>query len=128
MVPDLYIENPLAVYDTEKKQLIGIFSSLRNTAKYLHGHNYALKENIMRSALRRKSKFKVSTVSCMVTLRIANKIQLEKLQDNHYVLNDGYPRIPEGISFKEFDSGRLKMKEEMIDNNNKRKNATTSKT
>jgi len=110
MENNLYSEEPISLYNTDKKELIGIFTSFRSVAKYMFDHGYCHKEGALRLSLNRKAKILCDKLKCTITLRYANATQKEQLEGKLYYIADDYPKpIISGTITQEFSSSRLVM-------------------
>lgn len=107
---NLLLDDPVALYNVDKKELIGVFINVRAASKYIHDHDYCIKEKTLRLSMLRKAKFESKKLGCTVTLRIANTKQKEFISKEPYIIFPGYPKLSAGLSIaKEFDSSKLSM-------------------
>ena len=120
MVNNLCYEEYISLYNTDKKELIGVFTSYRGLAKYLFDHEYCTKENALRLSLTRKAKVFCDKLKCMVTFRYATCSQRCLLEDKLYFISSEYPKpLIESTITQEFSSSRLVMATDMIIKNKK---------
>lgn len=84
---------PIAIYNSIKKELIGIFSNVGLAAKYLNpADNRAIEPLIRAAALRNGSVLK-SKLKYKIAVRFANEIQRAELSNQDVVIKDGYPEF-----------------------------------
>jgi hypothetical protein len=82
----------IALYDSSKKALIGVFSSQTMAAKYLF-KTIGNSEGSGKIAyhLHKKSLIVKNDLNLKVAVRIPNKDQMEFLNENIYYISPGYP-------------------------------------
>ena len=100
-----YIRNdtPIAAYNADKQELIGIFFNGGYVRRYFYQHNPTLKlTKDIPSFVTRKVKLKDTSFNFFVALRFANKEQIEMLGSKDYVILNGYP-IPISSTMKGFE-------------------------
>jgi hypothetical protein len=80
---------PIALYDVNKKKLVGIFVSKTICCKYVFAglHNIN-KLTILSNSIRQKSRFK--NEGFLYTVRTANEQQCLILGDKEYIILNGY--------------------------------------
>ena len=106
----------LSIYNSEKRELIAIFSDLVLLSKYL-SYNKTTKErirNVIYQAWRKKSCIGKSTtcLNIKLAIRTANKDQLLLLDNNPYILLVDYiPQIPFNMLIT-YDASRIELYEE----------------
>ena len=109
------IPEPVAVYDTGMKRLIGVFKTQSLGGEYLFGKAKKMRINIV---LRSKSKNRTNLLGICIIVRNANKEQLLLLGDKEYLLMPEYFDRKEAASlersgrksFGGYDTPRLKTK------------------
>ncbi len=95
---------PVAVYNSDKKELVGIFATQVLVGKYLFecGENYKSKK--VNGALRYKSKLSNTIFDFKVSLRYANESQVSLLSEMDFVMMDGYPSPSRTTTLGFFDT------------------------
>jgi len=83
---------PVALYNTEKKELIAIFKYKIHVARYIFKKYDCYKAQRIESTMRCLGCISKGTIfDFKVTLRYANDKQIEMLGDNNYIILQGYP-------------------------------------
>jgi hypothetical protein len=84
---------PIVIYNTEKKEVIGVFSIPIKAIKYLFEDAVITEKNksIFNYALKSKIKINETRFSFPVAARYANSVQAEMLGDKDFFILDGYP-------------------------------------
>lgn len=78
---------PIAVYNCDKKNVIGLFNSFTLAARYLF--NDPIKARNLNSGLRLKCR--VTTPIAKVAVRACNEEQRKELGDNDFIILNDYP-------------------------------------
>lgn len=101
-ITDTYI--PCAIYNVNKKELVGIFYSQKLAAKFIYAHKLMHDGNRVAYSIQNKSVIspKNSVLDYSVTVRNANPAQREELGIEKYVLRDGYIAPPGFIGSSTF--------------------------
>lgn len=86
---------PIAAYNADKQELIGIFDCVPTTRKYLYKHdvNLRIKKNIL-NKLNFKTKLKDTFLGFPIAIRYANESQIEILGGKSYIILNDYPTPP----------------------------------
>lgn len=84
---------PIAIYNCDKKELIGLFSNVGLVAKYLNPIDNRSTEAciwaaVLRNGSMRKSKFKFK-----IAVRFANETQRAELSNQDVIIKKGYPEF-----------------------------------
>ena len=83
----------VSLYDTEKKQLIGVFKSIEISAKYLFTTYNDKKSARLSHSLSRKHKLLEGTIfDFPVAIRVANQTQIELLSNKGCYIVEEYPQ------------------------------------
>ena len=113
-------ERPIAIYNCEKKELIGLFSKCSLVGRYLFEPNIANRTMKVIDRLRRKSSVKkCSLFTFPVAVRYCNESQAHLLGESDYVILSSYPE-PVFSQIKGFDSTRESYYKEFIIKNDRR--------
>lgn len=93
---------PIAAYNCDKQELIGVFESIPSARRYLYKHdvNLKLKKSLV-NKIQFKSKLKDTFLGFPVAIRYANEAQITILNGKEYIILNGYP-IPAAYSMKCF--------------------------
>lgn len=89
----MQLDSPIALYNTEKKELIGVFKEFTVLAKYLFPH-YKDYDSIRRkiaNSLTNQKRFKCSIFEFEVTCRYAKKQYTDELGEHDFFVIEGYP-------------------------------------
>lgn len=93
------LERPVVLYNCEKKEPMGIFTSHKVLSRYLFGKdtNYYSQKNILRT-IHNKRKIKSSKrFPFHMTLRFATEKYIEILGDNPYYTFKDYPTVDKSL-------------------------------
>jgi hypothetical protein len=82
---------PVALYNADKKELIGVFSSAKVADMYLYVTAKGGRGGVVSSYLAQKKRIKNSIFGFPVAVRYANEAQLIVLSGQDSVVMDGYP-------------------------------------
>lgn len=123
-------DRPIVVYDTIKKQPIGIFSTHNLAIRYLYpNQDSGRKASSISHALKDKNKLSKTIFDFKVCIRYANEEQTEILNNNKYKILNNYPEPPENemLGFHTtkgilYTMGNEKHKRRTLEECNKRKN------
>lgn len=92
--PDYIInDRPIAIYDTQNKQLIGVFSTLMYVVKYLRPESPQQAYSTFMDALLRGGCVRKTIFNFRVALRFANEAQVEQLNGCEVIIAPNYPPI-----------------------------------
>lgn len=83
-------QTAIAVYNSDRKELVGIFCSGVLCAKYLFKQTSTRFKTKIWNGLRDKNKIKETVFDFNVVLRRANESQISELSDFCYIIRDGY--------------------------------------
>ena len=82
---------PIAIYNCEKKELVGVFSELMYLAKYLYPIDPKRSYSNAYIALMKKTRIYKTALGFPVSVRFANDEQIELLVDQAAFIVDSYP-------------------------------------
>jgi hypothetical protein len=83
----------ISLYDTEKKQLLGVFKSIELSARYLFTNHSERHTSRMHHALSRKHKISHETIfDFPVAIRISNQAQKDLLGNKSCHIIQEYPQ------------------------------------
>jgi hypothetical protein len=84
---------PIALYNTEKKELIAIFKYKILAARYIFEKYDCYKAQRVEESIKNLGCINKGTIfDFKVTFRYANSKQIEMLGDSDYFITDGYPK------------------------------------
>lgn len=89
---------PLSVYNSEKKELIGIFASMILVRKYFYPLGQRKESSKIRQSLMSRSRVYCEFLNISIAVRHANDNQKKVLGDKPYIIMDGYPPPTSRIS------------------------------
>jgi len=92
------MDKPIAIYNSDKKELIGLFAELMLVAKYLRPTDVSKMYSNLSDALYRKGAVRKTIFSFRIAIRFANDNQINLLGDKKVFIMNNYP---------EFDSNKL---------------------
>ena len=85
-----------AIYNADKQELIGIFSTMAIASKYLFGFKKSGK--FLTDRVKLKIKIKNSLLGCNIAIRYANEKQKEIIGNKLYIiLNKDYPEMKSNL-------------------------------
>lgn len=97
---------PIALYNTIKKELVGVFATLQLAGKYcLPVSTNDISSKIL-DAVRRKRRIDKTKFDFSIAVRYANEGQLKKLGDDEFYINGSYP-IPTIYQVRGFHTGKV---------------------
>ncbi len=91
---NLHDNTPVAAYNADKQELIGVFASTSLVSKYLYPvgvGNKGRSNQKIHSALRTKKRLSDTVLPNDVALRFANEAQKQMMNGEDYVIFKGYP-------------------------------------
>jgi hypothetical protein len=103
---------PIALYDCNQKQLVGIFKSVTLCAKYIYGDIQNARHHT-RIVSSRKTKGRINHNGMAYTVRTANEQQQALIGSEQYVMANNYPE-PTAHNMKSFDSTRISLADESM--------------
>lgn len=87
-----FIDNrPIALYNTDKQELIGIFAKLIYICKYVRRENTQRSYTMLHDSLEHKRVTRKTIFDFGITMRFANTEQIAELGDKKVVIRKGYP-------------------------------------
>ena len=97
---------PIAIYNCEKKELVGLFKVKTFAARYLYNGNGG--RNVLKivNALNRRSRIKDTSFDFPIVVRACTQEQKELLSEGDFTILNGYPE-PTHWQMKGFDSESL---------------------
>lgn len=103
-------EKVIAIYNVDKKELVGIFSSAKLVSAFLFIEKGCNGITKVSSILKNKAVPRKTSLPFKVTLRYANKEQIETIGSSDYLIMDGYEDTLKGKNFG-FESTRISLAE-----------------
>lgn len=83
---------PIALYNTEKKELVAVFRYKILAARYIFEKYDCYKAQRVEDSIKKLGCINKGTIfDFKVTFRYANNKQIEMLGDADYIITDGYP-------------------------------------
>jgi hypothetical protein len=79
-------KTPVAVYDADQKELMGVFESSVMAAKFIYGYGRTKSDLISWITRKIKVPAKSNQLGCAIAIRFASASQSEELQGREYVL------------------------------------------
>jgi hypothetical protein len=88
-----YTENkPVALYNSDKKELIGVFMTMNAAGRYLFPFaSFNRTYQRVPDALRNRCGIRNSFLDCRVVVRVANKEQIATVENGVFRISDKYP-------------------------------------
>ena len=86
---------PVTVYNTDKKEVLGIFAMQSLVAKYLYPTTSRAMTSRVNSCIRNKSKIIQSKFDFPITIRHSTIEQIKILGENKVLIMNDYPKFDE---------------------------------
>lgn len=87
-------DNIISIYNTEKKEFIGVFINYAVAARYVFNEKSTWNHNRIWHAFALKSRLKKNTIfDFPIAVRAANDKQIELLGDADYYISEPYPKF-----------------------------------
>jgi hypothetical protein len=118
----------ISLYNTEKQELIGVFSSISLVERYIYDQYSSVKNNVY-TALMKKTRIRTNKLGIVLCVRVATERQVELLEGEDYYV---FPQYPQTVTtrMKGYTSGKEELRKKAADLmnkiaiENKRKNGT----
>lgn len=112
----------ITAYNTEEKEVIGIFSTSAMAARYLLKEATNHKNCLIYNAAKRKGCLLKTVFNFRVAIRFSNEKQIEMMNGEEYLIINGYPE-PHHTKMKGYDSTRNMLAKEGIKKGFKKKSS-----
>lgn len=113
-------ERAITVYNADKQEVVGIFSTPTLVMKYLWAKQKTKKPSYLFHYLHKKTQVKKTIFDFKVVVRYANQEQIEKLGEEDYIILNNYYEPPK-VSMGGFTSPANWLSENSIEKNHRQK-------
>lgn len=110
---DGFLDKPITVYNADKQEVVGIFTTLTLVCKYFRPDQPQKAYSNFFDALKRKNHIRKSRFDFKLALRHATQQQIIELGERPVVILNGYPEI-EFNKLKGYDSTRSDLYSRML--------------